>query len=103
MIKVSSTIMSPAFTLLLLATSAIPLTFAVDAGSFNVLTFNVAGLPSIISGNDVPGDKTTNSRTIGSKFAEYDYDVIHVQEVGGTNLRAARPSTFGVCSNTNEL
>ncbi|KEF57690.1 uncharacterized protein A1O9_05608 [Exophiala aquamarina CBS 119918] len=68
------------FLLLLLAFSAIPLAFAADAGSFNVLTFNVAGLPSIISGNDVPGDKTTNSRTIGSKFAEYDYDVIHVQE-----------------------
>lgn len=67
--------------LVLLASLAIPLAFTADTGSFDVLTFNVAGLPSILSGNDVPGDKETNSRTIGSKFAEYDYDFIHVQEV----------------------
>jgi len=30
--------------------------------------------------NDVPGDKATNAGTIGEKFAEYDYDMIHVQE-----------------------
>ena len=41
---------------------------------------NVAGLPQILQDNEVPGDKTTNAGTIGSKFAEYDYDVIHVQE-----------------------
>lgn len=68
-------------TLSLLASIAVPGTFAADAGSFNILTFNVAGLPEILSSNDVPGDKTTNSRTIGAKFAEYGYDVIHVQEV----------------------
>jgi hypothetical protein len=49
--------------------------------SFQVLTMNVAGLPAAFNGNDVPGDKATNARTIGSKFAEYGYDVIHVQEV----------------------
>lgn len=42
---------------------------------------NVAGLPAILNGNDVPGDKATNAATIGSKFAQYGYDVIHVQEV----------------------
>ncbi|KAI9931405.1 hypothetical protein ASPWEDRAFT_169751 [Aspergillus wentii DTO 134E9] len=50
------------------------------AGSFNVLSFNVAGLPEILNSNEVPGDKTTNTEAIGAKFAEYDYDVIHVQE-----------------------
>ncbi|KAK7977727.1 hypothetical protein PG996_003780 [Apiospora saccharicola] len=50
------------------------------SGDFNVLTMNVAGLPAILQGNDVPGDKTVNSKTMGSKFAEYDYDMIHVQE-----------------------
>ncbi|EKG12840.1 Mannose-binding lectin [Macrophomina phaseolina MS6] len=41
---------------------------------------NVAGLPEILQSNDVPGDKTANTQTIGSKFAEYGYDIIHVQE-----------------------
>src|SRR3954463_929398 len=35
---------------------------AATSGDFNVLTMNVAGLPAIFNGNDVPGDKTTNSR-----------------------------------------
>lgn len=51
------------------------------SGDFNVLTMNVAGLPEILQGNDVPGDKTVNSNTMGSKFSEYNYDMIHVQEV----------------------
>jgi hypothetical protein len=55
------------------------LTAATD-GDFNILSFNVAGLPSIFNDNSVPGDKATNAGTIGTKFAEYDYDVIHVQE-----------------------
>lgn len=53
---------------------------AATSGDFNVLTMNVAGLPEILNGNDVPGDKTANSRNMGSKFAAYNYDVIHVQE-----------------------
>jgi hypothetical protein len=64
---------------LLLATG-IP-ALAATAGEFNILSFNVAGLPAILNGNEVPGDKTDNSRQIGKKFAEYGYDVIHVQEV----------------------
>lgn len=51
------------------------------SGDLSVLTMNVAGLPAILQGNDVPGDKTTNSRTIGSLFAKYDYDIINMQEV----------------------
>ena len=49
------------------------------AGDFSFLTFNVAGLPLVDNG--VPGDKADNAETLGSKFAEYGYDVIHVQEV----------------------
>jgi hypothetical protein len=51
------------------------------SGTFDVLTMNVAGLPAILNDNAVPGDKQTNAETIGSYFALYNYDVIHVQEV----------------------
>ncbi|KAI0466332.1 endonuclease/Exonuclease/phosphatase [Xylaria cf. heliscus] len=53
---------------------------AATGGAFNVLSMNVAGLPAILNDNSVPGDKTTNSELIGSKFAEYGYDLIHTQE-----------------------
>jgi hypothetical protein len=53
---------------------------AATSGEFSVLAFNVAGLPAILNSNDVSGDKATNAGTIGTLFAEYDYDVIHVQE-----------------------
>lgn len=55
--------------------------WAATTGQFNVLSFNVAGLPEILNGNDVPGDKTTNSEAIGARFAQYGHDVIHLQEV----------------------
>lgn len=71
----SSMLLFPAIGLLLQPT------LAATAGEFNVLSMNVAGLPAILNDNDVPGDKTTNAETIGSKSAEYGYDVIHVQEV----------------------
>lgn len=54
---------------------------AQTSGDLTVLAMNVAGLPEILQNNDVPGDKTTNSRTIGSYFAKFNYDIIHVQEV----------------------
>ncbi|KAJ4381233.1 hypothetical protein N0V86_003582 [Didymella sp. IMI 355093] len=50
------------------------------AGTFNIITFNVAGLPEIINGNDVPGDKTDNTARIGQLLTQYDIDLIHVQE-----------------------
>ncbi|KAI0555943.1 endonuclease/Exonuclease/phosphatase [Xylaria curta] len=53
---------------------------ATTGGAFNVLSMNVAGLPAFLNGNDVPGEKTTNSELIGSKFAELGYDLIHAQE-----------------------
>ncbi|RYC61673.1 hypothetical protein CHU98_g4529 [Xylaria longipes] len=53
---------------------------AATSGVFNVLSMNVAGLPAILNDNGVPGDKTTNSGLIGSKFSELGYDLIHAQE-----------------------
>lgn len=35
---------------------------------------------SSLQDNDVTGDKATNSKVIGKGFAEYDLNVIHVQE-----------------------
>lgn len=53
---------------------------AQTTGSFNAITFNVAGLPPVINGNDVPGDKTTNTARIGQLLTQYDIDLVHVQE-----------------------
>jgi hypothetical protein len=53
---------------------------AATSGDFNVLALNVAGLPAILNDNSVSGDKATNAGTIGKLFAQYDYDVINVQE-----------------------
>ncbi|KAB8239285.1 hypothetical protein ETB97_007095 [Aspergillus alliaceus] len=61
-------------------TSGLPIALAATSGQFDVLSMNVAGLPAIFNGNEVPGDKTTNSEAMGTKFTEYDYDVINVQE-----------------------
>ena len=49
-------------------------------GEFSILSFNVAGLPAILQSNDVPGDKTDNTATIGKYFSEYNFSLIHVQE-----------------------
>lgn len=53
---------------------------AQTTGSFNILSFNVAGLPAVLNGNDVPGDKTNNTARIGQLFTQHDMDLIHVQE-----------------------
>ncbi|KAH7109980.1 endonuclease/exonuclease/phosphatase family protein [Dactylonectria macrodidyma] len=53
---------------------------AATSGIISLLTMNVAGLPAIFNSNDVTGDKATNAGLIGSYFAAYDYDIIHVQE-----------------------
>lgn len=60
--------------------SLIPAAIAQTSGTFNTLTFNVAGLPDILNGNDVPGDKTTNTARIGQLFSQYNFSLIHVQE-----------------------
>ncbi|KAJ9603804.1 hypothetical protein H2200_011990 [Cladophialophora chaetospira] len=53
---------------------------AAKSGTFDLLTYNIAGLPSFLEDNGIPGDKSTNAGSIGAKFAQYGYDVIHVQE-----------------------
>ncbi|KAI1780698.1 mannose-binding lectin [Hypoxylon cercidicola] len=91
-----------------LAVSAGTLTFSVGSvlaatsGEFNILSMNVAGLPAFLNGNEVPGDKTTNSGLIGTKFAQYDYDIINVQEdfnyhayIYDTDTHAYRTATSG--------
>ncbi|KAF7714413.1 Uncharacterized protein PECH_001353 [Penicillium ucsense] len=53
---------------------------AATSGKFTALSFNVAGLPEILQGNEVNGSKTENSGLIGTYFAKYGYDLIHLQE-----------------------
>jgi hypothetical protein len=73
-----SNLISPAFALISVLAR---LSSAQTSGSFNLLTYNVAGLPAILNSNDVPGDKATNAGYIGSKLAAGNYDVVHMQEV----------------------
>lgn len=54
---------------------------AASSATFQVLTFNIAGLPPIINGNGVPGDKATNTRMIGRKMKQGGFDIVNVQEV----------------------
>ncbi|KAL2265820.1 hypothetical protein VTJ83DRAFT_6920 [Remersonia thermophila] len=75
---------------------------AATSGNFSILSMNVAGLPALVNGNDVPGDKAANHRLIGQKFNEYGYDVIHVQEdfnyhahLYSTNTHPHRTPTSG--------
>ncbi|KAF2157521.1 hypothetical protein K461DRAFT_235828 [Myriangium duriaei CBS 260.36] len=78
-------------TALLPLAALIPSAFAADQGVLSVLTFNIAGLPAFLENNGVPGDKTTNTKTIGTKLTQYAYDVVHVQE--DFNYHAALYST----------
>ncbi|KAL0256677.1 hypothetical protein SLS55_009073 [Diplodia seriata] len=72
--------MATARSIALVASAAIPAVMAATSGSLTALAMNVAGLPEILQNNDVPGDKTTNTASIGTKFSELGYDIIHVQE-----------------------
>lgn len=72
--------MARSLSIALLASAVIPAALAATTGSFSAVTFNVAGLPEILQNNDVPGDKTENTATIGTKFSDYGFDIIHVQE-----------------------
>lgn len=53
---------------------------AQTSGTFDILSFNVAGLPAILNSNGVPGDKKDNTFRMGQLFAQYDFDLIQVQE-----------------------
>jgi hypothetical protein len=61
---------------------------AQTSGKFNTMTCNVAGLPPVLNGNDIPGDKDTNTALLGKLFTQYNISLVHVQEdfVGNTNL-----------------
>jgi hypothetical protein len=39
-----------------------------QSGNFNILSFNVAGLPQFLEGNGESGDKTTNTMIIGQVY-----------------------------------
>lgn len=58
---------------------------AATSGKLTALSFNVAGLPSILQSNDVEGDKTDNAGQLGKYFAEYGYDIINMQEVSANS------------------
>ena len=63
----------------LLLLSALQLVNA-QSGTFDLLAYNVAGLPAILNPNN-GGDKTVNARAIGAQLAAGGYDVVHLQEV----------------------
>ncbi|EFQ35332.1 endonuclease/Exonuclease/phosphatase [Colletotrichum graminicola] len=72
------------------------------SGDLTILSMNVAGLPQFLQNNEVPGDKTTNSKTIGTLFSAYNYDIINVQEdfnyhayIYQTDRHAYRTATSG--------
>ncbi|MCQ9135611.1 hypothetical protein KMS84_33225, partial [Streptomyces sp. IBSBF 2807] len=56
------------------ATAAAAAVTAGDSGRFTVLSYNVAGLPEIISSASTPRDTSTTA--IGRRIAPYD--VVHV-------------------------
>jgi hypothetical protein len=56
-------------------------TTAQSSGTFDFLTYNVAGLPAFLSGNGVPGEKGPNANSIGTQLTAGDYDIVHMQEV----------------------
>lgn len=57
-------------------------TLALADGEFNVLSFNVAGLPQVLQDNGETLDKTDSTQYIGEAFSKLAsvLDVIHVQE-----------------------
>ncbi|MEV7343422.1 jacalin-like lectin [Streptomyces sp. NPDC093544] len=57
-------------------TAAAPPAAAADSGTFNVLSYNVAGLPEAISSAPTPRESSTT--TIGQRIAPYD--IVHAQE-----------------------
>ncbi|MET7889899.1 jacalin-like lectin [Streptomyces mirabilis] len=57
-------------------TATAPAAAAADSGTFNVLSYNVAGLPEIISSASTPRDTSTTA--IGQRLGPYD--IVHVEE-----------------------
>lgn len=63
----------------LLKLATISLAAPTASVSLTAVTMNVAGLPSILNSNG-DSDKKANSVAIGKKFAQYNYNLINVQE-----------------------
>src|SRR6476620_11247901 len=57
-------------------TATAPTSAAADSGTFSVLSYNVAGLPEIISSASTPRDTSTTA--IGQRLGPYD--IVHVEE-----------------------
>ncbi|MGW2718776.1 jacalin-like lectin [Streptomyces sp. NPDC001492] len=57
-------------------TAAAPSAAAADSGSFNVLSYNVAGLPAAV--NSAPTPRESSTTAIGQRTAPYD--IVHVEE-----------------------
>ena len=62
-------------------------------GSLTAVTMNVAGLPAFLNSNG-DNDKKANSIAIGKKFAQYNYDLINVQEVSFWSRSGCTVGTF---------
>lgn len=57
-------------------TAAAPSAAAADSGSFNVLSYNVAGLPAAL--NSAPTPRESSTTAIGQRIAPYD--IVHAEE-----------------------
>ncbi|MDX3757791.1 jacalin-like lectin [Streptomyces sp. AK02-04a] len=57
-------------------TATAPAAAAADSGTFNVLSYNVAGLPEALSSASTPRDTSTTA--IGQRLGPYD--IVHVEE-----------------------
>lgn len=80
LLQLTMPLMSLPSKLLTVALCLSGLSFGQKTGKFDLLTYNVAGLPPIFNNNEVPGDKGTNANSIGSILAKQAYDVVHLQE-----------------------
>lgn len=78
--------MRPSHLLLPAAASAL-----LTTGRLPLLTINIAGLPSLLNPNDIPGDKDSNTARLGTLLSAAPYALVHVQE--DFNYHAALYST----------
>ena len=72
----TATLAATAVSLSLSVVGAAPASAATGAGTFNVLSYNVAGLPEILS--SATTSRATATTAIGQRLDAYD--VVHVQE-----------------------
>ena len=68
-----------ALLLLLLSLFTVQLSQA-SSGSFTLLTFNVAGLPTCLDRNGISGSKAANARLIGRTISTGSFTIVQLQE-----------------------